>query len=212
MAHRSASSSASAIRAASTKPRGTTPASGASTHSPAQLQALAAPNRSSQGRSRGARRTAICALVDAADVHESSADSRVAALARFYRGRAGRDPGRARRARPRSPARSKMKLGGGNAGHNGLQRHRRRSSAAADFWRLRLGIGHPRDSAHPAAGSRRLRAAAAARRRARCDRRRDRRGRWRRGRAIAAGDSERAMHDAAHATRPPPAAEGSASS
>ena len=38
-----------------------------------------------------------------------------------------------------------MKLGGGVAGHNGL-RDIPRSSARRDFWRLRLGIGHPRDS------------------------------------------------------------------
>jgi len=43
---------------------------------------------------------------------------------------------------------AKMKFGGGVAGHNGL-----RDIAAAlgtqAFWRLRLGIGHPRDSAIP---------------------------------------------------------------
>jgi len=41
------------------------------------------------------------------------------------------------------PGQSKLKLGGGHAGHNGL-----RDIAAAlgtpGFWRLRLGIGHPR--------------------------------------------------------------------
>ncbi|HEY2862404.1 MAG TPA: aminoacyl-tRNA hydrolase [Casimicrobiaceae bacterium] len=40
----------------------------------------------------------------------------------------------------------KLKQGGGNAGHNGLK-----DIAAAlgggDFWRLRIGIGHPRDGA-----------------------------------------------------------------
>jgi len=46
------------------------------------------------------------------------------------------------------PGEAKMKFGGGVAGHNGL-----RDIAAAfgtqEFWRLRLGIGHPRDSSIP---------------------------------------------------------------
>lgn len=40
------------------------------------------------------------------------------------------------------PGQVKMKIGGGHAGHNGLkdiQAH----LGSADFWRLRLGIGHP---------------------------------------------------------------------
>jgi PTH1 family peptidyl-tRNA hydrolase len=40
---------------------------------------------------------------------------------------------------------AKMKLGGGVAGHNGL-RDIKAQLGTADFWRLRLGIGHPRDS------------------------------------------------------------------
>jgi PTH1 family peptidyl-tRNA hydrolase len=43
---------------------------------------------------------------------------------------------------------AKMKLGGGVAGHNGL-RDIRAQLGTADFWRLRLGIGHPRDSEIP---------------------------------------------------------------
>ncbi|HTD89793.1 MAG TPA: aminoacyl-tRNA hydrolase, partial [Burkholderiales bacterium] len=44
------------------------------------------------------------------------------------------------------PGGTKLKFGGGLSGHNGLK------SIAAnlgtqDFWRLRLGIGHPRDNA-----------------------------------------------------------------
>jgi len=35
-----------------------------------------------------------------------------------------------------------MKLGGSHAGHNGL-RDMQAQLASADFWRLRLGIGHP---------------------------------------------------------------------
>ena len=46
------------------------------------------------------------------------------------------------------PGEAKMKLGGGHAGHNGLRDiHARLGSA--DFWRLRLGIGHPRNTALP---------------------------------------------------------------
>jgi PTH1 family peptidyl-tRNA hydrolase len=36
-----------------------------------------------------------------------------------------------------------MKLGGGTAGHNGLKDTQARLSTA-EFWRLRIGIGHPR--------------------------------------------------------------------
>ncbi len=44
------------------------------------------------------------------------------------------------------PGEAKMKLGGGVAGHNGLK-DIRAQLGTPDFWRLRLGIGHPRDSA-----------------------------------------------------------------
>ena len=37
----------------------------------------------------------------------------------------------------------KLKLGGGTAGHNGLKDTQARLSTA-EFWRLRIGIGHPR--------------------------------------------------------------------
>ncbi len=43
------------------------------------------------------------------------------------------------------PGEAKMKQGGGRAGHNGL-RDIQAQLGAADFWRLRIGIGHPRDS------------------------------------------------------------------
>jgi PTH1 family peptidyl-tRNA hydrolase len=42
------------------------------------------------------------------------------------------------------PGDVKLKMGGGVAGHNGLKDIRERLGAA-DFWRLRIGIGHPRD-------------------------------------------------------------------
>ena len=41
------------------------------------------------------------------------------------------------------PGQAKLKLGGGHAGHNGLRDIQARLGSA-DFWRLRLGIGHPR--------------------------------------------------------------------
>ena len=43
------------------------------------------------------------------------------------------------------PGEAKLKLGGGVAGHNGLKDIRARLGTP-DFWRLRLGIGHPRES------------------------------------------------------------------
>jgi len=46
------------------------------------------------------------------------------------------------------PGEAKLKLGGGVAGHNGL-RDIKAQLGSADFWRLRLGIGHPRNSALP---------------------------------------------------------------
>jgi PTH1 family peptidyl-tRNA hydrolase len=46
------------------------------------------------------------------------------------------------------PGEAKMKFGGGIAGHNGL-RDVAAQLGTSDFWRLRLGIGHPRDSAIP---------------------------------------------------------------
>jgi PTH1 family peptidyl-tRNA hydrolase len=41
------------------------------------------------------------------------------------------------------PGAVKLKLGGGTAGHNGLKDTQARLSTA-EFWRLRIGIGHPR--------------------------------------------------------------------
>ena len=42
------------------------------------------------------------------------------------------------------PGGIKMKKGGGHAGHNGLKDIAARL-ATSDFWRLRIGIGHPRE-------------------------------------------------------------------
>jgi len=44
------------------------------------------------------------------------------------------------------PGDVKLKMGGGVAGHNGLKSIRERLGSA-DFWRLRIGIGHPREYA-----------------------------------------------------------------
>ncbi|MCQ9617231.1 aminoacyl-tRNA hydrolase [Paenalcaligenes niemegkensis] len=41
------------------------------------------------------------------------------------------------------PGQAKIKFGGGHAGHNGL-RDIHQVFGSADYWRLRLGIGHPR--------------------------------------------------------------------
>jgi len=46
------------------------------------------------------------------------------------------------------PGEAKLKLGGGVAGHNGL-RDVQAQLGSSDFWRLRIGIGHPRDSLLP---------------------------------------------------------------
>ena len=46
------------------------------------------------------------------------------------------------------PGEAKLKLGGGVAGHNGL-RDIKALLGTADFWRLRIGIGHPRNSELP---------------------------------------------------------------
>ena len=47
------------------------------------------------------------------------------------------------------PGQLKLKQGGGVAGHNGLK-DIRAQLGSADFWRLRLGIGHPGDRAEVA--------------------------------------------------------------
>ncbi len=69
----------------------------------------------------------------------------VASLARFYRV-APAEMLVAHDELDLKPGVVKLKQGGGSAGHNGLK-----DIAAAlgsgDFWRLRIGIGHPRDGA-----------------------------------------------------------------
>jgi len=71
----------------------------------------------------------------------------VAALARFF----GVSPGELLIVHDEldlRPGDAKLKQGGGVAGHNGL-RDIQAQLGVSDFWRLRLGIGHPRDSALP---------------------------------------------------------------
>lgn len=43
------------------------------------------------------------------------------------------------------PGQAKLKQGGGHAGHNGL-RDIQNVFSSPDYWRLRIGIGHPRDA------------------------------------------------------------------
>jgi PTH1 family peptidyl-tRNA hydrolase len=45
-----------------------------------------------------------------------------------------------------APGVARLKFGGGVSGHNGL-RDIRAQLGAPDFWRLRIGIGHPRENA-----------------------------------------------------------------
>ena len=69
----------------------------------------------------------------------------VAALARFYRV----SPPEILVAHDEldlKPGSVKLKLGGGSAGHNGLK-DVIAQLGSGEFWRLRLGIGHPRDAA-----------------------------------------------------------------
>jgi PTH1 family peptidyl-tRNA hydrolase len=46
------------------------------------------------------------------------------------------------------PGEARLKFGGGTAGHNGL-RDIATQLGTPDFWRLRIGVGHPRESAIP---------------------------------------------------------------
>ena len=133
----------------------------------------------------------------------------VASLARFYRV-APAEILVAHDELDLKPGVVKLKQGGGNAGHNGLK-----DIAAAlgsgDFWRLRLGIGHPRDGAlseqevadyvlHPPPAEERLLITDAIARALAI-------WPW-----LARGETERAMHELHTAPRPPPASEGPASS
>lgn len=69
----------------------------------------------------------------------------VAALARFYR-IAPSEILVAHDELDLKPGAVKLKYGGGNAGHNGLK-DITAELGSAEFWRLRIGVGHPRDGA-----------------------------------------------------------------
>jgi peptidyl-tRNA hydrolase, PTH1 family len=69
----------------------------------------------------------------------------VAALARFYR-LSSPEILVAHDELDLKPGSVKLKLGGGSAGHNGLK-DVMAQLGGGEFWRLRLGIGHPRDAA-----------------------------------------------------------------
>jgi len=69
----------------------------------------------------------------------------VAALARFYR-LSSAEILIAHDELDLRPGSVKLKLGGGSAGHNGLK-DVMTQLGGGEFWRLRLGIGHPRDAA-----------------------------------------------------------------
>lgn len=132
----------------------------------------------------------------------------VSSLARFYRVA----PGEILVAHDEldlKPGVVKLKQGGGNAGHNGLK-----DIAAAlgggDFWRLRIGIGHPRDGAlseqevadyvlHPAVAEEQLLIDDAIARALAI-------WPW-----LARGETERAMHELHTTPRVPPAPERPAS-
>ena len=68
----------------------------------------------------------------------------VASLARFYR-IASSEILVAHDELDLKPGSVKLKLGGGVAGHNGLK-DVSAQLATGDYWRLRIGIGHPRDA------------------------------------------------------------------
>ena len=68
----------------------------------------------------------------------------VAALARFFR-IASTEILVAHDELDLKPGSVKLKLGGGIAGHNGL-RDVNAQLGSGDYWRLRIGIGHPRDA------------------------------------------------------------------
>ena len=139
----SASSSASAIPGASTSAPATTPASGGWTRSRARAARSCAKESKLPGRGRaGADRRARLLAAQAADLHEPQRAG-VGALLRFHQHRAGEmlvvhdeldlPPGTVR-----------LKLGGGPAATTACATSID-ALGTRDFWRLRIGIGHPGD-------------------------------------------------------------------
>ena len=133
------------IPAASTQARGTMRDSG----SPTALASKLGPAFRSEGKFHGqmAKAAGDLRLLKPMTYMNLSGRS-VSAAARFFAHHARRNPGRARRARP--PARrGEDEVRRRHRGTQRSQRHRGCNSARQDFWRLRIGIGHPRDSAIP---------------------------------------------------------------
>ena len=127
----------------------------------------------------------------------------VAALARFYR-IAPAEILVAHDELDLKPGSVKLKFGGGSAGHNGLKDVSAQLSTG-DYWRLRIGIGHPRDVAsteqevvdyvlHPPRAEERSAIDGAIMRALSI---------WPR---LASGDIERAMHELHTRVRPEPGA------
>jgi PTH1 family peptidyl-tRNA hydrolase len=109
-------------------------ATGVSLRMQAKFQALVGSVRSSDGVDR---RLAL------PQTFVNRSGQAVSALAHFYR----IAPGEILIAHDEldlRPGTVKLKLGGGSAGHNGLK-DATASLGTPDFWRLRIGIGHPRE-------------------------------------------------------------------
>ena len=123
-----------------TKTPATTPASGGSKRSPASSASLQ-PERSYFGRvARVNRPEGPLWLLEPMTYMNLSGKS-VAALARFFK-IAPAEILVAHDELDLPPGQMKLKQGGGVAGHNGLK-DMQAQLGSADFWRLRLGIGHP---------------------------------------------------------------------
>ena len=111
-------------------------AAGASLGMQAKFQAIAGSVRASDGVDR---RLAL------PQTFVNRSGQAVSALARFYR-IAPEEILIAHDELDLKPGAVKLKLGGGSAGHNGLK-DIVASLGTPDFWRLRIGIGHPREGA-----------------------------------------------------------------
>jgi len=94
------------------------------------------------GRTTASDRTDLRLVVPQNYMNESG--FAVASLARFYR-IASSEILVAHDELDLKPGSVKLKLGGGVAGHNGLK-DVSAQLATGDYWRLRIGIGHPRDA------------------------------------------------------------------
>ena len=107
----------------------------------AQLGARLVPERSYHGlMARVSGPAGPCWLLEPMTFMNLSGTA-VASLARFYK----IEPAQVLVVHDEldlQPGQAKLKFGGSHAGHNGLK-HIHAQLATADYWRLRLGIGHP---------------------------------------------------------------------